>query len=81
MKCPSCGTENREEARFCRRCGAAMAEAVPVEMLAAEAGTPGDVVAEAGLEPDEPSGDAIDDAVAVEVGMEDGAAGGDVRHQ
>jgi len=77
VKCPSCGTENREEARFCRRCGAAMAEAVPVEMLAAEAGTPGDVVAEAGLEPDEPSGDAIDDAVAVEVGMEDGAAGGE----
>jgi serine/threonine protein kinase len=27
MKCPSCGNENREEARFCDSCGAALAEA------------------------------------------------------
>ena len=29
MKCPSCGNENREEARFCDSCGAALAEAAP----------------------------------------------------
>jgi eukaryotic-like serine/threonine-protein kinase len=29
MECPSCGTENREEARFCDSCGAALAEAEP----------------------------------------------------
>ena len=28
--CPSCGAENREEARFCDSCGAALAEAAPV---------------------------------------------------
>ncbi len=29
MKCPACGTDNRDSARFCRRCGAALAE-IPV---------------------------------------------------
>jgi class 3 adenylate cyclase/tetratricopeptide (TPR) repeat protein len=28
--CPSCGAENRKEARFCDSCGAALAEAAPV---------------------------------------------------
>src|SRR4051794_28903951 len=27
MKCPSCGNENREEARFCDSCGAVLGEA------------------------------------------------------
>jgi class 3 adenylate cyclase/tetratricopeptide (TPR) repeat protein len=30
IACPSCGAENREEARFCDSCGAALAEAAPV---------------------------------------------------
>src|SRR5919109_5617086 len=29
MLCPSCGTENRKEARFCHACGASLARACP----------------------------------------------------
>ncbi len=36
MKCPACGTDNRDGARFCRRCGAALTETpVPPDRLAA----------------------------------------------
>ena len=31
--CASCGAENRDEARFCDSCGAALAEAAPVREL------------------------------------------------
>src|SRR5213080_3616548 len=30
LVCPSCGTENREGAKFCDSCGAALADAAPV---------------------------------------------------
>lgn len=41
MKCPSCQTENRETARFCRNCGMSLAPATPPV-----AAPPDDVVAE-----------------------------------
>lgn len=34
MNCPRCGTANREDARFCRRCGAEFAES-PVDVIPA----------------------------------------------
>jgi len=41
MNCPACGTDNRDGARFCRRCGAALAEApVPPEPALPETSAP-----------------------------------------
>jgi serine/threonine protein phosphatase PrpC len=37
MKCPTCGTDNRDGARFCRRCGATLVEA-PVPPAGSQAG-------------------------------------------
>ncbi len=36
MECPSCGSENRDEARFCDSCGAALAESPAPETKAPE---------------------------------------------
>jgi class 3 adenylate cyclase len=38
MSCPSCGTENREGAKFCVRCGAALSSACPTCGAAFQAG-------------------------------------------
>src|SRR4051812_49568291 len=45
MRCPSCGNENREEARFCDSCGAELS-AEPVAPEPREETLPADVPAE-----------------------------------
>lgn len=45
MRCPACGADNREGARFCDACGARMPEAAPVPAAPApEAPSPPDSV-------------------------------------
>jgi serine/threonine protein phosphatase PrpC len=40
MNCPACGADNRDDARFCRRCGVDMRKAIPKAALNAAADEP-----------------------------------------
>ena len=64
MNCPTCGTDNREGARFCRGCGALLAEPQPVETEPAE----GQAVAEetATSPPDEPEAESVEESTPLQ---------------
>jgi serine/threonine protein phosphatase PrpC len=53
MNCPACGTDNRDGARFCRRCGAALAE-TPVPPASGDPPPPEPAPSETSVQPETP---------------------------
>ena len=92
MECPACGTENREGARFCRRCGVALRKGMADRAAAPEEARPAPETPvagpEAGLEagasglregepgPEEEEGAGTAPQAGPEVAPEEAAAGG-----
>jgi serine/threonine protein phosphatase PrpC len=92
MECPACGTENREGARFCRRCGMALRKGMADRAAAPEEARPVPEAPvagpEAGLEagasglregetwPEEEEGGGMAPGAGPEEGPEEAAAGG-----
>lgn len=88
MECPACGTENREGARFCRRCGVALRKGMGDRAAAPEEARPVPEAPVAGPEveasslregqpgPEEEEGDGMAPGAGPEEAPEEAAAGG-----